>query len=83
MKEIQTVESGKCPYCENEEIDYALYRVFDSNGFYIAAQCVKCKGKWRDMYNIEFSGIEDSDGNYHNIYFQRKFNHIIRSKNEK
>lgn len=50
-------ETGKCPYCNSENVEYGSSGPSDGL-YYYESDCYECKNTWREYYILKF------DGNY-------------------
>lgn len=53
-------EQGKCPKCDDTNLDYGAIRFEDGNMCYFPWTCKKCGMEGEEWYKLEFQG--------HNIY---------------
>jgi len=54
-------EPGKCPYCNNTDINY-YDTIQEDNHFDYKCTCNKCKKEFRECYDLTFVGMFDEDG---------------------
>jgi len=60
-----SVESGKCPKCGSENLDYEgkMERGVSGNAVYYPFTCSDCGFEGREWYTLTFDGFTDDDGN--------------------
>lgn len=46
-------ESGKCPYCDSEDIEYGIFELEGEEGYYNVT-CNKCKNSSKEWYKMTF-----------------------------